>query len=150
MKVYVYAVQGPPETLQAWARSLGAPLYHWVADAAQLTMGPDIPEDWKDQGAVFGPKGELRWWREGPDCRALLLTDKPVDGLRPLGGDWMAQDGDFFLQDLNDRKLQPNFATYPHGFASGRCRARVYYCNGVATFISPRELIEEGGHNAKR
>ncbi len=148
MKVYVYALQGPPETLQGWTQSLGQPLCHWVANAARLTMGSGIPADWKDQGAVFGQKGELRWWREGAAYRALLLTEEPVGGLPPLAGDWTVQEGDFFLQDLNDRKLKPNFTAYPHGATRGRCRARVYYRDGVALFISPRELVREGGDDA--
>lgn len=150
MNGYVYAVQGRPETLQAWAQLLGTPVYHWVADLARLTMGSGVPQEWKDQGAIFGPKGELRWRREGPDYSALLLTDEPVDDLHPLGGEWTVQDGEFSLQDLNDRKVKPNFVTYPHRSGRGQCRARVYYRDGVATFISPRALVGEGGQDAER
>ena len=154
MNVYVYALEGILETLRTWADRLGQPLYHWVADAARLEMGTDVPADWKDQGAVFSPKGELRWRRvaEGNALgyQALLLTDAPVDGLSPLPGEWEAKSEEFFLQNLNDRKLKPNFATYPHGAVSGRFRARVYYRDGVATLISPRELVVEGGHDAGR
>lgn len=148
MKAYVYALQGPPETLQAWTPSLGQPLYHWVANAARLTMGSGIPEDWEDQGAVFGPKGELRWWREGPAYRALLLADKPLGGLPPLDGDWTAREEVSFLQNLNDRRLKPNFAVYPHGAPNGWCRARIYYRDGVAAFVSPRELLGGGENDA--
>lgn len=155
MNVYVYALEGVPETLRPWADRLGQPLYHWIADAARLEMGKGVPEQWKDQGAVFGPKGELRWWRvAGGDAfgyRALLLVDVPVGGLSPLPGNWEARSEDFFLQNLNDRKLKPNFAVYPSGAPSGRFRAEVYYCDGVATFISPRELTGgEGGRDDER
>lgn len=141
MKAYVYAVQGPPETLQRWVSSLGEPLYHWVADAARLTMGTGIPDDWKDQGAIFGPEGELRWRREGSDYFALLLTDKMVSGLVALDGEWTVREMEFYLQNLEDRKVQPNFVAYPHGRADGRFRAKVYYRNGKTTFISLRVLL---------
>lgn len=148
MKAYVYAVQGPPEALQRWASSLGEPLYHWVADAARLAIGEGIPENWKDQGAIFGPKGELRWRREGPDYFALLFTDGPVSSLIPLDGEWTVWEVDFFLQNLRDRKLRPNFNAYPHGLPDGQCRAKVYYRNGTATFISLRTPSEKGGDDA--
>lgn len=154
MNIYVYVLEGTPEALRPQADVLGQPLYHWVADAARLKMGTDVPGDWKDQGAVFGPRGELRWRRiaDGNALKysALLLTDAPVDGLLPLPGEWEAKSEDFFLQNLNDRKLKPNFATYPHGATSGRFRARVYYRDGVAIFVSPREWMGEGGNNAER
>lgn len=154
MNVYVYTLEGAPEALRPWADVLGQPLYHWVADAARLEMGTDVPADWKDQGAVFGPRGELRWRRAAESnalkYQALLLTDAPVDGLSPLSGEWEAKSEDFFLHNLNDRKLKPNFTAYPHGAVSGRFRARVYYRDGVATLISPRGLVVEGGHDAKR
>ncbi|MGB9872250.1 MAG: hypothetical protein ACPLYD_11385, partial [Anaerolineae bacterium] len=100
MKAYVYTLQGPPETLRTWAQLLGQPFYHWVANLARLTVGAGVPEDWQAQGAIFGPKGELRWWQEDLAYRALLLTDEPMNGLDPLPGDWMAEEEDFFLQDL--------------------------------------------------
>lgn len=149
MDGYVYALKGAPEVLERWANALGRPLYYWVADAARLEMGTGVPGEWKDRGAIFGPKGELRWWRAASGYQALLLTDAPMDGLSPLPGHWEAESKEYFLQNLNDRKLKPNFDTYPHGATSGRLRARVYYRDGVATFISPRELVGEGGDDAE-
>lgn len=143
MEAYVYALQGRPEGLQGHTQALGQPLYHWVADGAQLTMGQGLPGDWKDQGAVFGPRGELRWWRTETDYRALLLTGEPVDGLEPLPGEWKAEEKTLFLQNLNDHRLHPNFPAYPHGGPNGRFKALVYYRDGTATFISPRELLRE-------
>ncbi len=142
MKGYVYALHGSPDELRPWTSILRGPLYHWVADAARLTMGQDVPEDWKDQGAVFGPSGELRWWKTDAGYQALLLTDDPVDGLSPLPGEWEVQEVTVFLQNLRERRLKPNFSTYPHGSAAGRFQARVYSCDGMTTFISPRELVK--------
>lgn len=143
MGAYVYALRGRPEDLQGYVRALGQPLCHWVADGAQLTTGRDLPQQWKDQGAIFGPKGELRWWRMEADYRALLLTDAPVNGLEPLPGEWKAEAQILYLQNLNDRRVHPNFSIYPHGKSEGRFKAVVYYLDGVSIFISPRELLAE-------
>ncbi len=143
MKGYVYALRGGPEDLQGCVQALGQPLYHWVADGVQLTMGQGLPKDWKEQGAVFGSRGELRWWWTETNYQALLLTDELVDGLEPLPGEWTAKEETFFLQDLNDRRLNPNFLAYPHGGPNGRFKALVYYHDGTATFISPKELLTE-------
>ncbi len=143
MKAYVYALRCGPGDLPGHVQALGKPLYYWVADGARLTMGPGIPQDWKDQGAVFGPLGELRWWRTETDYRALLLADEPVDGLKSLPGKWEAEEEALFLQNLNDRRINPNFSAYPHGGPNGHFKALVYYRDGIATFISPRELLTE-------
>lgn len=142
MKAYVYALHGSSEELRPWLSALEQPLAHWVADPARLTMGTDLPNDWKDQGAIFGPKGELRWWRTETGYRALLLTDEAVSGLSPLPGEWAAEEEMLFLQNLADRRLKPNFSAYPHGDKDGRVRARVYYRDGAVTFVSPRELLK--------
>lgn len=138
MEGYVYFLQGSPGELGAWISNLGGPRWHWVADGARLTMGQDTPSDWKDQGAVFGPKGELRWWRYGQAYQALLLTDAPVSDLVPLPGEWTVKEWPLHLQNLQDKRLYPNFPTYPDGETKGEVQAKVYYHDGVATFVSVR------------
>ncbi|GAB4405924.1 MAG: hypothetical protein Kow00123_18360 [Anaerolineales bacterium] len=144
MDAHVYALQGTPDALERWAESLGQPLVHWVADGARFTMGSGLPHDWKMMGAVFGPSGELRWWRAENTYRALLLADQQVSGLTPLPGTWSAEEEDVYLQNLGDRSLNPNFAVYPHPHdkASGKVSARVYSRDGVRMFVSPRRLKE--------
>ncbi len=143
MTAYVYALPCPPGLSQPWEQVLGEPLCHWVADGACLTMGTGIPGDWKDQGAVFGPKGELRWWQGETGYQALLLTDDPVADLAALPGEWTSENETLSLQNLRDRRLKPNFPAYPHGGKAGRFRARVYYRDGIVIFVSPRELLKE-------
>lgn len=140
MKGYVYALEDLPEDLQSIRIHLGEPLVHWVADGAELRIGIGIPTDWKDRGAVFGPRGELRWWTEGHQRRALLLTDQPAEKLRPVGGDWTIEPKEVELQNVEEPRVKPNFEVYPHGSTKGRLEVRIYYRNGVPVFISPRQL----------
>lgn len=148
MNAYVYALQGLPESLQPLTEGLGQPICHWVANMVRLTMGAGVPKDWQEQGAVFGPRGELRWWRDHSSYGVLLLTDEPVESLSPLPGNWTAREEHFLLQNLCDRSLQPNFCLYPYGNMDGRCRCMVYYNNGIAAFVSLRELLKGGNNDA--
>ncbi len=141
-KSCVYAMKDPPEALMARVAVLGEPLVHWTADGAQFLMGVGIPADWKEQGALFGPRGELRWWREGEQHRALLLTDQPIEGLLPVAGEWTVDLQEVDLQDLAEPRVKPNFERYPHGSTKGRLEIRIYYRDGTPVFISPRRLKE--------
>ena len=147
MEAYAYMLQGSPDTLETHTRALGEPLTHWVANAAELTMGEGVPADWREQGAVFGPTGELRWWKVGDGYRVLLLADRAIGGLDPMPGEWTAEEQRVYLQNLNDQRLNPRFRAYPHGSTAGRFRARVFLCDGVPMFVSPRVL--EGVNHAQ-
>lgn len=139
---YVYALVGTPEVLRIRLEALGQPLFHWAADEGGLRMGQGAPSDWRDQGATFGPKGELRWWREGETFRALLLVDEPQPDLSPSLGEWSAVDQEFDLQNLRDMRIHPDFDQYPHNRHRGRMSTRIFYRNGVPVFISLRALKE--------
>jgi hypothetical protein len=145
---FAYSLHGAANELQRWADRLGQHLAHWVADASQLTMGHGIPQDWKEQGAIFGADGELRWWKDGQQYRAVLLTEQPLPELQPIAGSWTTDERpfNFFLQDLRAAHLRPNFIGYPHGSHKGYLRAKLYRRNGVMAFVSLRAL--EGGHDA--
>jgi hypothetical protein len=146
-KVYVYSLSGPLEALQSQAVALGQPLCHWIADPLTFRMGDGIPQDWSETGALFGPQGELRWWREGAEYRNLLLTETPIAGFLPLPGQWEGEEQNFFLHSLDDRRLRPSFSAYPGGGREGCWRGMVYYRDGVPLFISPRALMSGKGDN---
>ncbi|HXG36573.1 MAG TPA: hypothetical protein VNL15_06370 [Dehalococcoidia bacterium] len=140
---YVYALLLQREDLANWAQELGSDIAHWVADPSQFSMGKGLPEDWKERGALFAEKGELRWWRDGDAYRALLLTDHEVPGLHPLPGSWSREERSvrFFLQPLDAPHVRPNFESYPHGGERGQLEAVIFRCDGVAMFVSPRRLL---------
>jgi len=144
-QVYVYSLSGPMEALQRQAVALGQPLCYWIADPLTFRMGDGIPQDWLETGALFGPQGELRWWREGTEYRNFLLTEAPVAGFLPLPGQWEGEEQSFFLHSLDDRRLRPSFSAYPGGGREGRWRGMVYYRDGVPIFLSPRVLMSGQG-----
>jgi len=136
IKGYVYTFTGNADDLARLARKyLGERVWHWVADPAHLDVREDYPEDWKDQGAVFNEKGELRWQRESKNYRALLLTETPVEGLAPLESDWTVKEQSLFLQDLK--------SPFPSGGAKGRIKAFLYRRQGMAVYLSLRAFEEE-------
>jgi hypothetical protein len=144
-QVYVHSLNGSPDILQGQSAVLGNPLYHWVADPLTFRMGNGIPQDWLETGSLFGPQGELRWWREGAEYRGLLLTKTPVAGLTPLSEEWEGEEQIFFLQSLDDRRLRPSFSAYPGVGQEGCWRGMVYYRDGIPVFLSPRALIAGNG-----
>jgi len=139
-KGYVYALQGTPEAFRAYLEALGQPLFHWAADEGSMRIAQGMPSEWKDQGAAFGPKGELRWWREDETFRALLLMSEPVGNLTPVPGEWHTAVHEFDLQNLHEPRVRPNFDEYPHGDHQGRLVAQTFYRDGSPIFISPRVL----------
>ncbi len=142
-KGYVYTFVGGASALARVAREhLGERVWHWVANPAHLDVQAGYPEDWKDQGAVFNEKGELRWQQEG-EYRALLLTENPVEGLTPLEGDWTVEKQRLFLQDLEATKVHPQFSKYPTDSPRGYITARLYKRDGMAVYLSLRTFEEE-------
>jgi len=143
-KGYVYTFVGGADDLVRVAHEyLGKTVWHWVANPAHLDVKPGYPADWQDQGAVFNEQGELRWQREGKNYRALLLTERPVEGLTPLESDWTVEEQRLFLQDLEAAKVHPPFSRYPTGKAQGRIRALLYKRQGMAVYLSLRAFEEE-------
>ncbi len=146
--VCVYYLQGARNLLKQKASAyLGALLHFWVADVAKIVLGEGIPEDWRDQGAIFNERGELRWWRRDDMYEALVLTEKPVSDsdLEPAKGEWRGEENVIFLQDLNDHQVAPPFMAYPFGGQSGHLRVKEYRLNGVTMFVSLRGFIPREG-----
>ena len=147
---YVYRIQKLPNTPQGLdpvlIAHLGEPVVHWVADKAALLMDEGLPESWRERGAVFGPKGELRWWQADGVFHALLIADEPLDeplaGLSIVPGTWHREAQSVLLQNLNEPRVKPNFSTYPHDVSDGVMEVQVFYRDGVPVFTSPRRLLK--------
>ncbi len=141
-KAYVYPFHGSAaELARACADWLTPPLQHWSAGQARLELGQGLPAQWQEQGAVFSAGGEVRWWQQGEDYEAVLLSDAPLPGREPDAG-WEAEDATLLLQDLSEARVTPQFDRYPTGRPTGRMRARVYRQAGATRLISLRELID--------
>ena len=145
MEGFVYLLRGSTEDLRRVAQMhIGDAVWHWAADAAHLTVGEGYPAAWKDQGAIFSAQGELRWHilNDG-QYEALLLTIKALPNHDPLPGEWTAEERVLYLQDLQEARVLPQFARYPTGKATGKIRVRLYRRDGVPTFVSLCEFLEE-------
>lgn len=144
VKVYVYPLEGTAEERKQKAQGfLGSPLWHWVADAAELLVNEGMPTEWKSQGAIFNERGELRWWECDGTYKAVLISENPVSEEEPLPGQWEYTIESVFLQSLKDKRVRPNFAAYPGDKEAGRIEVRMCFRNGMAVFVSPRRF-EEG------
>lgn len=141
--VYVYSLEGSAGDLKQWAEAhLGEPVWHWVADPARLDPGEGLPADWKEQGSVFNERGELRWWRRDGIYEAVLVTERPAGDLPPLPGVWEADIQAVLLQNLDDRRVNPNFTTYPFGRPDGKVEVQICYRDGVAMLVSLRRFLQ--------
>ena len=141
-QVYAYSLKGSAGDLKQWAEAyLGHSVWHWVADTARLDVGQGLPEAWKHQGSIFNAQGELRWWRRDDAYEALLVTEQAIAGKSPLPGVWLAENQLVFLQNLDERRVNPNFTAYPGGKTDGKIEVRVCYRNGTATLVSLRRFL---------
>ena len=145
MEGFVYLLKGSTEDLRRVAQMhIGDAVWHWAADTAHLTVGEGYPVDWKEQGAVFNAQGELRWRvLNDEQYEALLLTTKALPNQEALPGEWTAEERVLYLQDLQEARVLPQFARYPTGKATGKIRVRLYRREGVPTFVSLCEFLEE-------
>jgi hypothetical protein len=138
--VYVYWLDDQITLPESVISRLGAGLSHWAADTASLTLAPGRPAELRDQGSIFGPRGEIRWWKRGNTYEALAILDEPAPGLQPQEGDWRAHTRTLLLRDLDDRGICPPFGTYPGLGTNARLRVRMCQRDGVAALVSPRSF----------
>lgn len=136
--VYVYWLEDQVTLPESLISRLGGGLSHWAADTASLTLAEGRPAELRDQGSLFGSRGEIRWWKRGNTYEALAILDEPATGLQPLEGDWRAEDRTLLLRNLDDRGICPSFCVFPGLGTNGRLKVRMCRRDGVAALVSPR------------
>lgn len=113
----------------------------WLSwNLAHIGFGRSI----RDSGAAFNARCEIRWQRIGEDAfRVLVLSDNRLEGL-PLpevGGEWSTEEAAAYLIPLDSPQYNPPFHRYPVADSPrARLRGRVFYQDGVARFVSAREV----------
>jgi hypothetical protein len=142
VKGFVYTGTISGEELRALRGKLGlSTQISW--DLARL----DFSDDLRDAGLAFGPEAELRWERiDERRFRVILLADesRELPLLDPIAGEWTLEEIKTRLVDLCASQFSPQFHKYPGVDASSaRLRCRVFYRDGVALFVSPREVIKD-------
>lgn len=139
---FAYSGTLAPEEVQVLRERLGlSTQLSW--DLARL----DFTKELGDAGTAFSPMCELRWHRRNAErFDVFLLADAFIEEipLQRLSGEWETEERVIQLVDLRSPQFAPQFHTYPGVNSSrGRLRCRVFYRDGVAVFISPREVISD-------
>jgi len=120
---------------------------HFAWDLAHLDAGEGIPGDLRDRGVAFNERCEVRWQRIGEeDFRVWVLSDEPQKDLPlPIAeGEWTTEVQETRLWNLEEKAIHPPFDRYPALDAPvGKLRCRIFYRDGVAMFVSPREVLPD-------
>jgi hypothetical protein len=141
MKGFVYTGTLSTEELRALRDELGlSTQISW--DLARL----DFSDELRDAGSAFGPEAELRWERiDERRFRVILLTDVLRENvpLEPIEGEWTVEKIETLLVDLSASQYSPQFHKYPGVGVSRAGLCCLFSQDGVALFVSPREVIED-------
>lgn len=140
MTGFVYSGTLTASELQALRQRLGlSAQLSW--DLARLDFSAEL----RDAGAAFSLTRELRWIRQDAErFHVLLLADDATESLplERVSGEWTTKESTIQLVDLDSSQFAPQFQVYPSANSpKARLRCRVFYRDGVAMFISPREVI---------
>lgn len=120
---------------------------HFCWSLAELKAGEDLPDDLKESGTAFNKRCEVRWQRiDENEFRVLVLCDEPQGELplSPAEGEWTTETQETQLWNLKEAAINPPFENYPILSALvGKLRCRVFYRDGMAMFLSPREVLRD-------
>jgi len=122
---------------------------HFTWSLAELEPGEGPPVDLRDDGTAFNDRCEVRWQRlDEEKFLVWVLSDEAQDGipLSPAEGGWTTEEQKTCLWNLKETAIDPSFDQYPTvGREQGKMSCRVFYREGMATFISPREVMPDEG-----
>jgi len=141
---FVYVGKLSEEELHKLLDQLGASL-HFSWSLAEIICGEGIPSRLLDFGTAFKERHEVRWQRAGEKFHVLLISEQPREdlGLSPVEGEWGSQEIETKLWDLREMSINPPFTSYPLiNEPDGKLKCRVFYRNGLAVFVSPREVLK--------
>lgn len=121
-------------------------ILHLCWGLAELKVGEGLPEVLRDRGTASNRRCEVRWERiSDGKFRVLVLSDESQDlPLSPVKGEWTTEEGETQLWNLEEVAISPSLDRYPLlGEPVGRLRCRVFYRDGMAVFVSPREVLKD-------
>ena len=121
--------------------------FHFAWDLAHMEVGEGSPGDLRYCGVAFNERCEVRWQRTGKgNFRVWVLSDGPQNDLPlPIAeGEWTTEVQETRLWNLEEKAIHPPFDRYPALNAPvGKLRCRIFYRDGVAMFVSPREVLPD-------
>ena len=143
-KGFVYSGKADMDLLRALLRGLKGQVVCFTWDLSTIYPCMGVPHELRDNGFAFDNRCEIRWKRIKEGFQVWVLSDEAIDmePLEPVEGDWEIKDGKTYLVPLSDRRFHPPFDRYP--LVNGEkavLSCRIFYRNGVLTFISPREVL---------
>jgi len=142
---FVYSGKLPEEELNKLLGQLGVYLYFsW--NLVEMITGEGVPNKLLDFGTAFNEKHEVRWQRLGEAFQVLLISDQARNDLPlfPVEGEWTSREIETKLWNLREMSINPKFERYPLiDEPEGKLRCRVFYRNGLAVFVSPREVLRD-------
>lgn len=142
---FVYSGELTGEDLRNLLKQLGSNFVHFAWTLKNFVAGEGIPKEFGDSGTAFNKDFEVKWQRtEGEKFLVLLLSDSQISNLplKQVDGEWKVEEKVTHLFSLEDKRISPPFIQYPVvNSAKAKLRCKVFYRNGVAVFVSPREVM---------
>lgn len=139
---FVYTGTLNAEQLQRLLERLNSAV--WLGwDLADINFDRSL----RDGGTAFNARCEIRWQRIGNDAfRAWVLSDESVEAapLTKVDGEWRTEETTTRLAPLDASQFNPPFDRYPVAHsAKARLRCRVFFLDGMAVFVSAREVVSD-------
>jgi hypothetical protein len=101
----------------------------------------------RDNGTAFNTCCEIRWQRAGDNAlRVQVLSDEPIEvaPLMRVDGEWRTEEMTTRAVPLDAFQLSPPFGCYPVTHSPrARLRCRVFFLDGMAVFVSAREVTSD-------
>lgn len=142
---FVYFGEVDGDSLRELVKEIGGRVVWLAWDLGEIICKEGISEQLMDNGSAFNERCEARWKRiEEGKFQVWVLSDQQesFEPLRQVEGEWKTENFETYLVPLNAPQFNPPFPRYPVVNAErAKLRFRVFYKDGVATFISPREVL---------
>lgn len=143
---FVYTGELTGEDLRNLLKQLGNNFVHFAWNLKNFFAGEGVLNEFGDSGTAFNKDCEVRWQRiDGEKFLVLLLSDSQVSNLplKQVDGEWKIEEQVTHLFSLEDKRVLPPFTQYPAvNSTKAKLRCKVFYHNGVAMFVSPREVMD--------
>lgn len=107
----------------------------------------DFDQNLRDNGTAFNARCEIHWQRASKDAfRVRVLSDEPIEvaPLVKIDGEWRTEEMTIRALQLDEFQFSPLFDRYPVTYSPrARLRCRIFFLDGMAVFVSAREVMSD-------